>query len=42
VVPPFLFNIFLDFVVKRALANMPEGAGVMVQFRRDGKQLFQV
>ncbi len=42
VAAPLLFNIFLEFVVKRALASMPEGAGVMVQFRKDGKQLFQM
>jgi hypothetical protein len=39
-VAPLLFNVFLDFVVKQALAIMPPDFGVSVQFRADGNLLF--
>jgi hypothetical protein len=40
IVAPLLFNVFLDFVVKQALESMPPDAGVGVQFRADGRTLF--
>jgi hypothetical protein len=36
-----LFNVFLDFVVRQALANMPEDVGVLVGYHGDGKMLFE-
>jgi hypothetical protein len=41
VVVPLLFNVFLDFVVRQALADMPEDAGVSVGYRGDGRILFE-
>jgi hypothetical protein len=41
VVVPLLFNVFLDFVVKQALAYMPEDAGVLVGYCGDGRMLFE-
>ncbi len=35
-----LFNVFLDFVVKQALASMSPDYGALVQFRADGNLLF--
>ncbi len=40
IVAPLLFNVFLDFVVKQALASMPPDSGVSVQFWADGNLLF--
>jgi len=40
IVAALLFNVFLDFVVKHALASMPLDSGVSVQFRADGNLLF--
>ncbi len=37
---PLLFNVFLDFVVKQALASMPPDFGVSVQFWADDNLLF--
>jgi hypothetical protein len=37
---PLLFNVFLDFVVKQALASMPPDSGVSMQFRADDNLLF--
>jgi hypothetical protein len=37
VIAPLLFNIYMDFVVKQALAQMPEGCGVKLAYRADGK-----
>jgi hypothetical protein len=39
-VAALLFNVFLDFVVKQALASMPPDSGVSVQFRGDDNLLF--
>jgi hypothetical protein len=39
-VAALLFNVFLDFVVKQALASMPLDFGVSVQFRGDDNLLF--
>jgi hypothetical protein len=39
-VAALLFNVFLDFVVKQALASMPPDFGVSMQFRADGNLLF--
>jgi hypothetical protein len=41
VVAPLLFNVFLDFVVRQALADMPEDAGVSVGYCGDGRLLFE-
>ncbi len=40
IVAALLFNVFLDFVVKQALANMPPDSGVSVQFWANGNLLF--
>jgi hypothetical protein len=32
IVAPLLFNVFLDFVVKQALASMPPDSGESMQF----------
>jgi len=40
IVAPLMFNVFLDFVVKQALASMPLNFGVSVQFRADGTLFF--
>jgi hypothetical protein len=40
IVAPLLFNVFLDFVVKQALASMPPDFGVSVQFQADSNLLF--
>lgn len=40
IVAALLFNVFLDFVVKQALASMPPDSGVLVQFRADDNLLF--
>lgn len=37
VIAPLLFNIYIDFVVKQALALMPEGCGVQLAYHCDGK-----
>ena len=37
VIAPLLFNIYMDFVVKQALAQMPDGCGVKLAYRVDGK-----
>ena len=37
VISPLLFNIYMDFVVKQALAQMPEGCGVELAYHADGK-----
>ncbi len=36
-----LFNVLLDFVVRQALANMPEDVGVIVGYHGDGRMLFE-
>ncbi len=41
VVAPLMFNVFLNFVVKQALANMPEHVGVLMGYHGDGKMLFE-
>jgi hypothetical protein len=41
VVAPLLFNVFLDFVVRQALVDMPEDAKVLVGCRGDGEMLFE-
>jgi len=40
IVVTLLFNVFLDLVVKQALASMPPDSGVSVQFRADDSMLF--
>ena len=37
VIAPLLFNIYLDFVVRQAMAQMPEGCGVKLAYHADGK-----
>jgi hypothetical protein len=37
VIAPLLFNIYIDFVVKQALALMPEGCGVKLAYHCDGQ-----
>ena len=37
VVAPLLFNVFIDFVVRQALARMPSTCGVSVAFRSEGR-----
>ena len=37
VLSPLLFNIYMDFVVKQALAQMPEGCGMELAYHDDGK-----
>ena len=37
VISPLLFNIYMDFVVKQALAQMSEGCGVELAYHADGK-----
>ena len=37
VISPLLFNIYMDFVVKQALAQMPEGCGVELAYHAHGK-----
>lgn len=32
VIAPLLFNLYMDFVVQQALARLPEGCGVQVEF----------
>ncbi len=41
VVAPLLFNVFLDFMVKQALANMPEDARLLMGYHGDGRMLFE-
>ncbi len=36
-----LFNVFLDFVVRQALADMPEDVGVSMGYHGDGRMLFK-
>jgi hypothetical protein len=36
VIAPLLFNVFMDFVVKQALARMPPGCGVQMCVRQGG------
>lgn len=36
VIAPMLFNVYIDFVVRQALARMPDGCGVSVAFGFDG------
>ena len=37
VIAPVLFNIYIDFVVKQALAQMPDGCGVELAYHCDGQ-----
>jgi hypothetical protein len=37
VIAPLLFNIYMDFVVKQALAQMPSGCGVKLAYHADGQ-----
>ena len=37
VIAPLLFNIYMDFVVRQAMAQMPEGCGVKLAYHADGK-----
>jgi hypothetical protein len=37
VIAPLLFNIYMDFVAKQALSQMPDGCGVKLAYRADGK-----
>jgi hypothetical protein len=41
VVAPLLFNVLLDFVVRHALADMPEEVGVSMGYHGDGRMLFE-
>jgi hypothetical protein len=41
VVAPLLFNVFLVFVVKQALVDMLEDARVSMDYRGDGRMLFE-
>ncbi len=41
VVAPLLFNVFLGFVVKQALANMLEDARISMGYHGDGIMLFE-
>jgi hypothetical protein len=41
VVAPLLFNLFLDFVVRKALADMLEDVRVSMGYRGDGRMLFE-
>jgi hypothetical protein len=34
---PLLFNIYMDFVDRQAMAQMPEGCGVKLAYHADGK-----
>jgi hypothetical protein len=37
VIAPLLLNFYINFVVKQALAEMPDGCGVKLAYRADGK-----
>jgi hypothetical protein len=37
VIAPLLFNIYMDFVVRQAMAQMPEVCGVKLAYHADGK-----
>jgi hypothetical protein len=37
VIAPLLFNIYMDFVVRQAMAQMPEGCWVKLAYHADGK-----
>jgi hypothetical protein len=37
VIAPLLINIYMDVVVKQALAQMPDGCGLKLAYRADGK-----
>jgi hypothetical protein len=37
VIAPMLFNIYMDFVVRQAMAQMPDGCGVELAYHADGK-----
>ena len=39
VIAPLLFNVFIDFVVRQALARMPSDCGVYAAFRSEGRSL---
>ena len=39
VIAPLLFNIFMDCVLKQALAEMPEGCGIRLSYRANGVEL---
>jgi hypothetical protein len=41
VVVLLLFNVLLDFLVRQALAHMPEDVGVLVGYHGDGRMLFE-
>jgi hypothetical protein len=40
VIAPLLFNVYMDFVAKQALARMPEGCGVKLAYRGVEGDLF--
>jgi exonuclease III len=37
VIAPLLFNVYMDFVVRQAMAQMPEGCGVKLAYNANGK-----
>jgi hypothetical protein len=37
VIAPMLFNIYMDFVVRQAMAQMPDGCGVELAYHADGQ-----
>ena len=37
VLAPLLFNVFIDFIIKQTLAELPKEIGVEIQYRMDGK-----
>ena len=39
VIAPLLFNVFIDFVVRQALARMPSTCGVSFALRTEGRPL---
>ena len=39
VIAPLLFNIYMDFVVRQALAQMPPDCGVKLAYHADGQLL---
>ena len=37
ILAPLLFNVFIDFIIKQTLAEVPTDIGVEIQYRMDGK-----
>lgn len=42
VIPPLLFNIYFDCVVRLSLAEMPDGCGVRLAFSAEGEAPWNV